>query len=63
VPALDLPDASFYAIGSVRTAYEQRSVEAVHRCGHRLAWRIRAQIDSTPAILAKYATFPLLRAT
>src|SRR6266542_4100789 len=46
----------------VRAAYEQRSVEAVHRYGHRLARRIRAQIDLIPQILAKYATFPVLSA-
>ena len=42
--------------------YEQRSVEAVRRYGHRLARRIRAQIDLVPDILAKYATFPVLSA-
>jgi cyclopropane fatty-acyl-phospholipid synthase-like methyltransferase len=46
----------------VRAVYEQRSVEAVHRYGHRLARRIRAQIDSIPAILATHATFPVLSA-
>ncbi len=46
----------------IRAAYEQRSVEAVHRYGHRLARRIRAQIDLIPQILAKYATFPVLSA-
>jgi cyclopropane fatty-acyl-phospholipid synthase-like methyltransferase len=46
----------------VRAVYEQRSVEAVHRYGHRLAGRIRAQIDLIPQILAKYATFPVLSA-
>ena len=60
-PVRDLALASFDAIGSVRTVYERRSVEAVHRCGHRLARRIRAQIDSIPAILAEYATFPSSR--
>jgi O-methyltransferase StaMB len=47
---------------SVRAVYEQRSDEAVHRYGRRLARRIRAQIDSIPEILAKYATFPILSA-
>jgi cyclopropane fatty-acyl-phospholipid synthase-like methyltransferase len=46
----------------VRTVYEQRSVEVVHRYGHRLARRIRAQIDLIPEILVKYATFPVLSA-
>jgi cyclopropane fatty-acyl-phospholipid synthase-like methyltransferase len=46
----------------VREAYEQRSVEADHRYGYRLARRIRAQIDLIPRILAKYATFPVLSA-
>jgi SAM-dependent methyltransferase len=46
----------------VREAYEQRSVEADHRYGHRLARRIRAQIELIPRILAKYATFPVLSA-
>ena len=46
----------------VRAVYEQRSVEAVHRYGHRLAHRIRAQIDLIPKILAKYATFPVFSA-
>jgi O-methyltransferase StaMB len=46
----------------VRTVYEQRSVEAVHRYGHRLARRIRAQIDLIPKILVKYATYPVLSA-
>ncbi len=46
----------------VRAVYEQRSVEAVHRYGHRLARRIRARIDLIPEILAKYATFPVLSA-
>jgi cyclopropane fatty-acyl-phospholipid synthase-like methyltransferase len=46
----------------VRTVYEERRVEAVHRYGHRLARRIRAQIDLIPEILAKYATFPVFSA-
>jgi len=46
----------------VRAVYERRSVEAVHRYGHRLASRIRAQIDLISGILAKYATFPVLSA-
>jgi cyclopropane fatty-acyl-phospholipid synthase-like methyltransferase len=46
----------------VRAVYEQRRVEAVHRYGHRLARRIRAQIDLIPQILAKYATYPVLSA-
>ena len=46
----------------VRAVYEQRRVEAAHRYGHRLARRIRAQIDLIPGILAKYATFPVLSA-
>jgi O-methyltransferase StaMB len=46
----------------VRAVYEERSVEAVHRYGHRLARRIRAQIDLIPKILATYATFPVLSA-
>jgi hypothetical protein len=39
----------------VRAVYEQRRVEADRRYGHRLARRIRAQIDAIPEILAKYA--------
>jgi hypothetical protein len=46
----------------VRAVYEQRSDEADHRYGQRLARRIRAQIDSIPEILAKYATFSILSA-
>jgi cyclopropane fatty-acyl-phospholipid synthase-like methyltransferase len=46
----------------VRTVYEERRPEAVHRYGHRLARRIRAQIDLIPEILAKYATYPVLSA-
>jgi SAM-dependent methyltransferase len=46
----------------VGAVYEQRSVEAVHRYGHRLARGIRAQIELIPKILAKYATFPVLSA-
>jgi cyclopropane fatty-acyl-phospholipid synthase-like methyltransferase len=46
----------------VRVVYEQRNVEAVHRYGHRLARRIRAQIDLIPQILAKSATYPVLSA-
>jgi cyclopropane fatty-acyl-phospholipid synthase-like methyltransferase len=46
----------------VRAVYEQRSVEAVRRYGHRLATRIRARIDLIPEILAKYASFPVLSA-
>jgi cyclopropane fatty-acyl-phospholipid synthase-like methyltransferase len=46
----------------VRTVYEERRDEAVHRYGHRLARRIRAQIDLIPEILAKYATFPVFSA-
>jgi cyclopropane fatty-acyl-phospholipid synthase-like methyltransferase len=46
----------------VRAVYEQRSVEALHRYGHRLARRIRTQIDLIPQILAKYATYPVLSA-
>jgi cyclopropane fatty-acyl-phospholipid synthase-like methyltransferase len=46
----------------VRAVYEQRRVEAVHRYGHRLARRIRTQIDLIPQILAKYATYPVLSA-
>jgi O-methyltransferase StaMB len=46
----------------VRAVYELRSVEAIHRYGHRIARRIHAQIDLIPEILAKYATFPVLSA-
>ena len=46
----------------VRTVYEERRVEAVRRYGHRLARRIRAQIDLIPEILGKYATYPVLSA-
>jgi cyclopropane fatty-acyl-phospholipid synthase-like methyltransferase len=46
----------------VRTVYEERRVEALHRYGHRLARRIRAQIDVIPEILGKYATYPVFSA-
>jgi len=46
----------------VRTVYEERRVEALHRYGHRLARRIRAQIDLIPEILGKYATYPVFSA-
>jgi cyclopropane fatty-acyl-phospholipid synthase-like methyltransferase len=51
--------ATWDRVGAV---YEQRSDEAVHRYGQRLAHRTRAQIDSIPEILAKHATFPVLSA-
>jgi hypothetical protein len=40
--------------------YEQRRSEVIDRYGKRIANRTRAQVQRIPAILARYATFPLL---
>ncbi len=40
--------------------YEERSGEVDHRYGKRLADRTRAQVRRIPAILARYATYPVL---
>ena len=40
--------------------YEERSSEVVHRYGKRIADRTRAQVRRIPAILARYATYPVL---
>jgi hypothetical protein len=37
----------------VRAVYEQRSVEAAHRYGHRLALRVRAQIVLIPRFMSR----------
>lgn len=42
--------------------YEERRSEVVHRYGKRIADRTRAQVQRIPAILARYATFPVLSA-
>jgi cyclopropane fatty-acyl-phospholipid synthase-like methyltransferase len=42
--------------------YEERSSEIVHRYGRRIAERTLAQVRRIPAILARYATFPVLSA-
>jgi cyclopropane fatty-acyl-phospholipid synthase-like methyltransferase len=42
--------------------YEQRRIEVVDRYGKRIAERTRAQLQRIPAILARYATFPVLSA-
>jgi cyclopropane fatty-acyl-phospholipid synthase-like methyltransferase len=39
--------------------YEERCNEVVHRYGKRVADRTRAQVGRIPAILARYATFPV----
>ena len=40
--------------------YEERCNEVVHRYGKRVAEGTRAQLRRIPAILARYATFPVL---
>jgi hypothetical protein len=40
--------------------YDERCSEVVHRYGKRIADRTRAQVRRIPAILARYATFPVL---
>jgi O-methyltransferase StaMB len=43
-----------------RAVYEERRNEVVRRYGARIADRISAQVQRIPAILAHYATFPVL---
>jgi cyclopropane fatty-acyl-phospholipid synthase-like methyltransferase len=43
-----------------QSIYEDRRSEVVHRYGKRIADRTRAQVHRIPAILARYATFPVL---
>jgi O-methyltransferase StaMB len=58
----DISAATMPTWNRIGAVYNQRSAEAAHRYGRRLASRTRGQIERIAEILTNYATFPVISA-